>query len=441
MKKLDKFLSRAYNQKNRSQKSIQPTINQVYKSTGGLSNMATFLIHESNLEHLEKKLQAIKNKCQKNQFSFTYNVVGEEFKTTKNESSGEEYTARYVVVEVEGTVKHDGWRFIAVVDHHESGNVIRAYDTTLSVPNRYRHCGPECEHCNKIRSRKDTYIVYNEETQEFKQVGKSCLQEYTNGISAESVAAFIETFGKLEAAGGYSGSSFERYFELDEIVRYAFECVKHFGYEKAYDSFGDRNENSTRSRVSDYLAVNTGRCWLTAELQEAIKKEMEEVHFDADSEYAVESARKAVEWIISQNDDNEYMQNLKVICSDRYIKGRDFGLVCSLPAAYNRHLKNVAYEEKKAAERSAEKNSSKYQGEVGSRISINLKSIECISSWDNQFGTTWLYKMIDNEDNIYIWYASKSVDTDAVKSVTGTVKDHSEYDGVKQTVLTRCKVA
>lgn len=403
--------------------------------------MHTFLIHESNLEHLEKKLQTIKNKCQKNQFSFTYNIVGEEFQTTKNESTGEEYTARFVVVEVEGQVKHNGWHFVAVVDHHENGNVIRQYDTELIVPDRYRHCGPTCEHCNKIRSRKDTYIVYNEETQEFKQVGKSCLQEYTNGINAESVAAFVETFGKLEAAGGYSGSSFERYYELDEIVRYAFECVKHFGYERAYDDFGDRNTYSTRQRVSEYRAVNNGSYSGPRQAKEQLEKEMDEVKFNENSEYATESAKKAVEWIISQDSNQSYMQNLKIICSDRYIKGRDFGLVCSLPAAYNRYLKGLEYEAKKREENEKMQNSSSHQGNIGERLSISVDTIECVSSWDNMYGTTYLYKIADLEGNIYIWYASKSVDIDDVKSIIGTVKDHSEYDGVKQTVLTRCKVA
>ena len=406
--------------------------------------MKTFLIHESNLEHLEKKLVAIKNKCQKNHFSFTYNIVGEEFQTTKNESTGEEYTARYVVVEVEGHVQHNGWRFVAVVDHHETGNVIRAYDTDLEVPDRYRHCGPTCEHCNKIRSRKDTYIVYNEETKEFKQVGKSCLQEYTNGIDAESVAAFVETFGKLEGAGGYSGSSFERYFELDEILRYSFECVKHFGYERAYDDNGDRNIYSTRQRVSEYLAVRTGRCcYLPSQEQERIRHEMEEVNFNEYSEYAVQSTKSALEWIVSQDDKNSYMQNLKTICSDRYISSRDFGIAVSLPAAYNRYLQNKSYEERKKAQQEIDQTSSSFQGEIGQRMTVDASGFACVSSWDTIYGTTWLYKFTDMQGNIYVWYASSPVDVDESTSVsvTGTVKQHSEYQGIKQTVLTRCKVA
>lgn len=404
--------------------------------------MRTFLIHESNLEHLEKKLVAIKNKCQKNHFSFTYNIVGEEFQTTKNEATGEEYTARYVVVEVEGHVQHNGWRFVAVVDHHDTGNVIRAYDTELEVPDRYRHCGPTCEHCNKIRSRKDTYIVYNEETQEFKQVGKSCLQEYTNGIDAESVAAFVETFGKLEDAGGYSGSSFERYFELDKMLRYAFECVKHFGYEKAYDDFGDPNNYSTRRRVMDYYSVNTGRrSWMPEAEVERLQREMDQVGFNPDSEYAVESAREAIKWITSQDEANSYLQNLKVICADSYIKSKDLGLAVSLPAAYNRHLKNVEYEEKKKAQQESESNSSTYQGEIGQRINFSVAEMYCVTTLESIYGTTWLYKITDDAGNIYIWYASNPVDTENVITLVGTVKQHSEYQNVKQTVLTRCKVA
>lgn len=40
-----------------------------------------------------------------------------------------------------------------------------------------------------------------------------------------------------------------------------------------------------------------------------------------------------------------------------------------------------------------------------------------------------------------IWKTSKCFDEESVKTIVGTVKEHSEFRDVKQTVLTRCKVA
>lgn len=397
--------------------------------------MQEFLIHESNLEILKKKLQSIQNKCNKNQVSFIYREVGEEFVETKSEDGKETYTARYIRVEVEGAVKHNGWEFVAVIDHHDAGNVIRAYKTDIEVPEKYRTCGPTCEHCNKIRSRKDTYLIYNAEQNQFKQVGKSCLKEYTNGLDAEQVAFMMQWYQKLEDSKGYTGIGYTRYLERDLVLNYAFECYHHFGYEKVEDNYGNPNEHSTRGRVHDYMNVFS----LMPRCREKAVEEMNEVGFDANSEYAKQMTEDAVKWIVAAEETNNYISNLRIICSQEWVPSNDFGLLVSLPAAYGRFLQNKAYEEKKAAEASAEAASSEYQGEVGQRIAVELESATCLTTLESIYGTTWMYKFIDKSGNVYIWYASTPIDTDNTYLIYGTVKKHEEYRGVKQTVLTRCK--
>ena len=57
-------------------------------------------------------------------------------------------------------------------------------------------------------------------------------------------------------------------------------------------------------------------------------------------------------------------------------------------------------------------------------------------------GTTFLYKMTDEAGNVSVWKSSKWIEEpDAVKTVTGTVKAHSEWNTIQQTEITRCKVA
>ena len=51
-----------------------------------------------------------------------------------------------------------------------------------------------------------------------------------------------------------------------------------------------------------------------------------------------------------------------------------------------------------------------------------------------------MYKFTDNDGNVFIWITPCGVETDKTMKLTGTVKEHSEFNGVKQTVLTRCKV-
>lgn len=408
--------------------------------------MTTYLIHESNLERLEKKMATLQKKCNQSHCSFTYNITGTEFKTYTNEETGEEYTAKFFVVEVDGTAKYNGWRFVATLDHHDAGNVIRAFDTELTIPEKYKTCGPTCEHCNRIRTRKDTYLVYNDDTQEFKQVGKSCLQEFTNGLSAENIAFFVSIYEAFESSGGYSGPSYNRYTEVDAFLRYSFECYKHWGYQKSAASLeGDvpRGYRSTKDRACDYYYINRA----FPAVREQLQAEMDEVGFDANSEYAVSNTTAALEWIRSIDEDerrtNEYLRNLYVVSSDMYTDYRSLGILASLTVAYLRHIKKIAAYEKKQKETEEIRKVSEHVGKVGERIEVACTSFVCKSSWEGPFGTTYLYSFNDTTNNVYIWYASSPVlatDEERIVSVKGTVKEHSSFNGIKQTVLTRCKV-
>ena len=80
--------------------------------------------------------------------------------------------------------------FVGTIEHsHEPGveNVIRNI-TSYKIPEKYWTAIGNCDHCKTERNRKDTYIVRNVKTGEFKQVGKRCLEDYTGldaGIAAQ----------------------------------------------------------------------------------------------------------------------------------------------------------------------------------------------------------------------------------------------------------------
>lgn len=73
-----------------------------------------YSILEANMERLEKKLTRIQNKCKKFGCSFTYEKVGEEFKTLKDDR-GVEYQAKFILIEAEGKAVLNDWMFIASV--------------------------------------------------------------------------------------------------------------------------------------------------------------------------------------------------------------------------------------------------------------------------------------------------------------------------------------
>lgn len=87
-------------------------------------------------------------------------------------------------------------------------------------------------------------------------------------------------------------------------------------------------------------------------------------------------------------------------------------------------------------------NPSRHIGQVGGKIELEA-TFKKTRWYDTQFGTTWIYTFEDEEGNCLVWKTSSSIgaeEGDKVR-IKGTVKDHDEYNGVKQTVLTRCKIA
>lgn len=84
--------------------------------------------------------------------------------------------------------------------------------------------------------------------------------------------------------------------------------------------------------------------------------------------------------------------------------------------------------------------SSLYQGEIGEKITVEVK-VTGNHTFSGYYGDTHIHTFEDVEGNVYVWStASKSLEVGANLVVTGTIKDHKEYKGVQQTVLTRCKV-
>ena len=94
---------------------------------------------------------------------------------------------------------------------------------------------------------------------------------------------------------------------------------------------------------------------------------------------------------------------------------------------------------------------SEYVGEIGKRIELEVV-LKDTRSWLVPSYRPWegdtmqvMYRFLDEAGNVLIWKttgfgldADKYPDGTAL-TLRGTVKEHSEYRGTKQTVLTRCK--
>jgi hypothetical protein len=278
-------------------------------------------------------------------------------------------------------------------------------------------------------------------------VEKSCLPEYTHGFSAEAVAAYNSLFTGLEEeeawepSGGHGFFCKAEYYDVEEITRYMSETIRHFGFVPTSDD----SKLPTASRAGDFYDVAHGRRGkfrYCPERFDQIKAEMERVGFNAESPEARKEAQEALKWIAEQDDSkSSYIHNLKLVCGMERVHSYHYGILASLIPTWNKSLVREA--ERKAKE--AAESNSKHVGNIGERITFNVASTKIVTSWETDYGTMWLVKFVSVEGNVFMWKASSlnalPDDFELVKKITGTVKNHDEFRGIKQTFINRCKVA
>ena len=88
-----------------------------------------------------------------------------------------------------------------------------------------------------------------------------------------------------------------------------------------------------------------------------------------------------------------------------------------------------------------EPSKSNWIGEIGKKVDADVVLRNYRSFYGN-FGETGVFEFEDSDGNTVIWMTSpdRDIDYDHIYWIEGTVKDHSEYKGDKQTRLTRCKI-
>lgn len=392
--------------------------------------MTQYDIYEGNMEQLRIKLTRIKNKCEKYNCTFAYKEIGETFKDIVCED-GIKRTLRFITVEVEGTAKVNGWKFVASLDYTPKGNIINKC-CEAEIPEKYYFIKPYCEHCGN-RNILHAFIVLNEETGEFKLVGRSCLRDFTGGMSAESVAQYTSLFSCLIEGSTPSGDSFvfHEEFDTDKLLTLTAEIIRVFGYTPV-NGRGD----ATVDLVRAFWRLTNDRRLSCEESSEHYKELFNKCDW-SNTERHKETVENLVEWVLSQEAATNYMHNLQVACSLKYVTYKQIGLLVSAFPAYNREHAYLARQRKEAKKFSM----SEHVGSIGARISLIIVEHSCITSWETQWGPTFVYKFVGADGNVYTWKTSKFLgDNLAGYSLTGTVKEHTEFRGVKQTDLTRCKL-
>ena len=381
------------------------------------------------IDEVEKELQKVEKKCKKHNCNFTYNIIEE----VTEEVNGTTFT--FVVIEVDGKAVINDYELIAITDFTENGNIIHALNDN-EVPTRFRTTENYCEHCNSRRKRKQLFILKNINTNEYKQVGKSCVKLYTDGVDATRYLEMMECYHLLEEYNDMIPNNYMEYTNYKPMIKVedVLNATIVFNEKIGYLSANGYNDVTTKYLVRCLLRKEIE--YINRLLKGRFGVEIDEDDIDKDR---AELINNIIEYYSDLEDNSDFIHNVKTLLKNKYIESNMVGYICYLPKGYERAMNKV--EEQKMKQNIND--SADYFGEVGKRYKgIKVDNIKELTNYMTDYGITTIYEIISN-GNIFIWKSSKSFDNDflkTVKTMDMTIKNHSEYKGIKQNNVTRCKL-
>lgn len=360
---------------------------------------------------------------------------------------------RFVSVRINGPViTVDGWTFAATVEHTEAGNAIKRapywMGVEVDIPHGYREGAPHCDHCNTIRRRKDSFLV-TDGNGGWKQIGRNCLADFLGRdprTAAWSVMFWETVAGSCadpeDMGWGGCGGSLPVCHPFNEFVMATFHSVRCDGWLSRSAAYQSYNERAATADLAWNLITpiqGSDRCAREAESRR-------QAEYDSIKSSDREKAENALSWtrdtLTAKGTANrsDYEQNLFIALCKPSVEHKDAGIVASLVIGYKRHIED----ELKRRERKAKSN--EHIGTVGERVHELTLIVVKFREFPSAYGTRIMAQYEDADGNSLIHWGAKypedkdtGKDADVGDTVTAswTIKDHKEYKGRKQTLLTR----
>lgn len=405
-----------------------------------MSTLGTATVPESFVPEAQRRMLELASKFSRRSLPTPHLVIGEATDVLVCENPWHKHdddcpVARYVTIDIVGDApKFSGWSLVATITPMDVGFTIGTVPGEV-VPAQYRDTDPyRCDHCGISRNRNKTYILRHEDGRTM-QAGSTCIRDFlgwdvSNVLSYYSISADI--LSDDEGSGGYSGYV-DPTVPFAHIVKVAASVVSVDGfYVKARD-------------------LDEGRCptaWTVRELAFPPKNAQENQTFvrlwkkysgqEARAERLVEATLAAInEAMQSDKDLSDWMWNIVAVARNGKVNYKNTPLVTSAIMLGVRALEQEV--ERKTTL------PSEYVGNIGERITVQVNVLDQ-KFIDNDWGGTYLITMRQvGTGNIIKWFASNpQVDDDtsdeAVFTLVGTVKNHEDWKGHRQTLVTRCKV-
>lgn len=324
---------------------------------------------------------------------------------------------------------YNGWRFLAALDALPTADgevawVVRcAPGISDELVDRSQFRQGWCDHCRTLRpARRHTYLVVHEVTGETKQVGSTCLKDFTgwagNPIFLSADSTFDEQLGGL----GRRPDEFTPVY----VVAVAAAAVEASGWVSGTGSGPGRYP--TANLVADFL-LGGGKPAQTA-------RDLIEPHLELGHQLAPKIVDTlAAAWV----DRTGYEGNISAVLRSESAGVKEFGLLASTVIAYRRYLGDL----EQATSTAEPPVAWRWLGSVGDKVEIEGTVKVAMTVDGYAYNTTQRLVVIEAAPTLAKLYTAASWAYEVAAGdhviLAAKVKAHDSWRDQQQTVLTRAK--
>jgi hypothetical protein len=380
--------------------------------------LATFTIPLFSKVQIEKRLQKLVKKALKyGNEDIVYSFGSVTTETVNTENGPRECECVEITVSGEAP-QIGGYNLLARIELLEGGeNLVHCVPgVDVSLDTSFRTHNGHCDHCNTDRRRNDVYVL-TDGTQQI-AVGRTCLRDFLGIDDPKSIVERAQFFEEIQNIRDEDFSNLFGsfgYVDLRSVLVIAAGLIRTVGY-------------VSKAKQAETGDVATG---------ESVLFVMDGVPgFDVETTNEDTTwTNKAIELFRSTDSfGNDYMDNLRVLFKQDFIKRGHVALVSSGVLAAQRRL---------APKDKTHDVTSDFVGVVKERIrGMELVLEKIIFLGSGAYGPTYLHTMKDIQGNVFTWVTGNKMEADggSVVKLDASIKEHKVYNGAKQTVLTRAKL-
>ena len=295
-----------------------------------------------------------------------------------------------------------------------------------NIPDDYKNNDFACEHCNTHRRRNKVAVIRNTEDGSIMQVGYTCLQDFI-GMELGAFGALIKGIDAIYLQVNYfrdcEYTSNNYYYNVNQFLQIAYNCIIKYGYVK--------NNSVTEMTTTEHIL-------------EAYKAENSDYVDLGEVDTDLIDKIKQAFYDFAKSHPSDFNHNVCVVLQQTCVDCKYTKLLYFVPTFYLNKIKWEARKQEAEAKKQAfmATLSNEYAGDVGDKITTEA-TLTRYSMFDGDYGVMYVYNFKDVQGRVLVWFTSKAltaVNEGDTITLKGTIKKLSEYKGIKQTVLTRCKI-